>query len=422
MRIKEVGQRVLEGGMPAVAMTDLGNLYAAVKFYRACLDANVKPIFGVDISARINSTEVSGPLTILCRNNLGFRRLSALLTELYTAPRDGQTLFVTREQLRALGDTVIVIAGLDSEIGRLLASGHSGEASETVKAALEMFPGGFFLEISRTGRAGEDAFERGALDIAAKIDAPVVATNAVRFISPDDFEAHEIRTCIHQGRILDDPRRPRLFTAQQYLRSADEMVELFADLPGALTNSVEIAKRCNVFLDFDTTHMPRFPLAANESGDQELDRLSREGLMAYLRSQPDLSADNYMQRLDSEIETINRMGFASYFLIVADFIRWALENGVPVGPGRGSGAGSLVAFALGITRLDPIDHGLLFERFLNPERVSLPDFDIDFCMVGRDRVIDYVSQKYGADKVAQIITYNTLAARAVVRDVGRVMG
>ncbi len=422
VRIKEVGQRVLEGGMPAVAMTDLGNLYAAVKFYRACLDANVKPIFGVEIGARLSNSEVGGSLTILCRNNLGFRRLSALLTELYTSPRDGQTLFVTREQLRALGDTVIVIAGLDSEIGRLLASGHSGEAVETAKAALEMFPGGFFLEISRTGRAGEDAFERGALDIAAKIDAPVVATNAVRFISPDDFEAHEIRTCIHQGRILDDPRRPRLFTAQQYLRSADEMVELFADLPGALTNSVEIAKRCNVFLDFDTTHMPRFPLAANESGDQELDRLSREGLMAYLRSQPDLSADNYMQRLDSEIETINRMGFASYFLIVADFIRWALENGVPVGPGRGSGAGSLVAFALGITRLDPIDHGLLFERFLNPERVSLPDFDIDFCMVGRDRVIDYVSQKYGADKVAQIITYNTLAARAVVRDVGRVMG
>jgi len=422
VRIKELGVRVAEGGMPAVAMTDLGNLYAAVKFYRSCLEAGVKPIFGVELDAQLNGEASHGRVTLLCRNNLGFRRLSALLTDLYTMPRADDKLLVRQSQMAGLGESVIVIAGAHSEVGRLLAAGHRPEAVEAVRQGLQLFPDGFFLEISRIGRGEESAYEQNVLDVASETGAPLVATNAVRFLTPEDFEAHEIRTCIHQGRILDDPRRPRLFTAQQYLRSAKEMNELFTDLPSALTNSVEIAKRCNVFLDFETTHMPRFPLSDEDTADTELATLSQEGLTTYLKRHALEDSQIYRDRLASEIETINRMGFAGYFLIVADFIRWALANGVPVGPGRGSGAGSLVAFSLGITRLDPIKHGLLFERFLNPERVSLPDFDIDFCMVGRDRVIEYVSQKYGADKVAQIITYNTLAARAVVRDVGRVMG
>ncbi len=424
VRIKELAEAVESAGMPAVAMTDVSNVYAAIKFYRACVNAGIKPLFGVhlDVAAR-GTGESVGRIGLLCRNNQGFKALSHLLTDIYTEPRSGHTLLVDRERLHPIAKDLIGLSGgIDGDIGRALIAGHPDQASELFRQYSAMFGGNFFIELTRTNRSGEQEYEARALEMASEEGGALVATNSVRFLSASDFEAHEIRTCIHQGRVLDDPRRPRAFTAEQYLRTAGEMAEIFSDVPSAIENTVEIAKRCNVFIDFDTTHMPLYENADDSSTGRALKTEAQKGLLAYIGKTDETTDKVYQERLDSEIETISRMGFAGYFLIVADFVQWARDNGVPVGPGRGSGAGSLVAFALGITRLDPIVHGLLFERFLNPERVSLPDFDIDFCMVGRDRVIEYVSDRYGSEKVAQIITYNTLAARAVVRDVGRVMG
>lgn len=423
-RVRDLARAVREAGMPAVAMTDVSNLYATVKFYRACVEAGVKPLFGVQLDVTDGKKGKSaGQITLLCRNNKGLRALSHLLTEIYTQPRSTQALSVDRTRLADCGaHTIGLSGGMDGDIGRCLRSGLTEEATELLGEYQNIFEGNFFIELSRTDRPGEKDYEAKALDLAAREGAPLVATNAMRFLAPSDFEAHEIRTCIHQGRVLDDPRRPRAFTSQQYLRTPSEMASLFSDLPSALENTIQIARRCNVFIDFETTHMPKFQGDDGRSADQILEEQAEQGFHSYQQRADGIDPLVYQERLSSEIETINRMGFAGYFLIVADFVQWARDNGVPVGPGRGSGAGSLVAFSLGITRVDPIRHGLLFERFLNPERVSLPDFDIDFCMVGRDRVIEYVSQRYGAEKVAQIITYNTLAARAVVRDVGRVMG
>ena len=286
-----------------------------------------------------------------------------------------------------------------------------------------MFPEAFYLEITRTNRRGEGEYELQALRLASEQKIPLVAGNAVRFLSRDDFTGHDIRVCIHEGNVLQDPRRVRRYTDQQYFKSQSEMVALFNDIPSALGNTLEIAKRCNVFLEMGKTYMPMYPSVTHKSEDEMLKEATRAGLKYRFEQHAvkDADYDHYSKRLQIELETMLQMGFSGYFLIVADFVKWAKENDIPVGPGRGSGAGSLAAYSLGITALDPIRYGLLFERFLNPERVSLPDFDIDFCMYGRDRVIEYVSQKYGRDRVAQIITYNTLAARAVVRDVGRVM-
>lgn len=423
-RIEELAEAVGQAGMPAVAMTDVSNVYAAIKFYRACLKAEIKPLFGVHLEVgEKDSGMPAGQIGLLCRNNESFQALSHLLTDIYTQPRSGHSLSVERERLEGIGKGLIGLSGgVDGDVGRALVAGHAREATELLRRYQNIFEGNFFIEITRTNRAGEKEYEARALEMASRENAPLVATNAVRFISAEDFEAHEIRTCIRQGRVLDDPRRPRVFTAEQYMRTPEEMAGAFSDLPSAVENTVEIARRCNVFIDFNATHMPQYQ-AGNDSSTEEILKVqAQKGLIDYQQKISVGERKTYQNRLDTEIETINRMGFAGYFLIVADFVQWARDNGVPVGPGRGSGAGSLVAFSLGITRLDPIAHGLLFERFLNPERVSLPDFDIDFCMVGRDRVIEYVSGRYGAEKVAQIITYNTLAARAVVRDVGRVMG
>ena len=424
VRIEALAETAALAGMPAVAMTDVSNVYAAIKFYRACVDAGIKPLFGVQLDVSDRGTgESAGRIGLLCRNNRGFKALSHLLTDIYTKPRSGHTLLVERERLRGIAKDLIGLSGgMDGDIGRSLIAGQADKASALFRQYSSMFDGNFFIELTRTDRPGEQEHESRALEMASEERAALVATNSVRFLSASDFEAHEIRTCIHQGRVLDDPRRPRAFTTEQYLRTPAEMAEIFSDLPSAIENTVEIAKRCNVFIDFDTTHMPLFESVGGISTEEQLKAEANKGLVAYTRQTGKTADKTYQARLDSEIGTITRMGFAGYFLIVADFVQWARDNGVPVGPGRGSGAGSLVAFALGITRLDPIAHGLLFERFLNPERVSLPDFDIDFCMVGRDRVIEYVSNRYGSEKVAQIITYNTLAARAVVRDVGRVMG
>ncbi len=433
LRIKPLVEAVAAAGMPAVAVTEQGNLFSAIKFYRAAVAAGVKPIVGVDLALH-NPADPNQParVVLLCQNLEGYRNLSRLVTRSYVDGRVRGVPMLLPEWLDRDNEGLIALSGgCSGEIGQALLSARPDEAGRRLDLWLDRFGERFYLELTRTGRENEEAHFNETLELAERAGVPVVASNDVRFLSKEDFEAHEARVCIHHGRTLADPRRPRLHSAQQYLRSPEEMSALFADVPEALENSVEIARRCNLELVFDQSFLPDFPLTKGTSLESWLESESQNGLRrrfqmqrAEKRREPD---EVYAERLKTELEVINGMGFAGYFLIVADFIAWARQNGVPVGPGRGSGAGSLVAYALGITDLDPIEHDLLFERFLNPERVSMPDFDIDFCMEGRDRVIDYVAQKYGAGKkggarVAQIITFGTMAAKAVVRDVGRVLG
>ncbi|HLD84204.1 MAG TPA: DNA polymerase III subunit alpha, partial [Coxiellaceae bacterium] len=320
---------------------------------------------------------------------------------------------------------IILSGGRQGDIGKALLTNDTALAEQRLKRWQTAFPHDFYIELQRTNRAGEETYVQAALKLSQQFHAPVVATNDVRFMHATDFEAHEARVCIQSSRVLSDTKRPMHYSDQQYFKTSEEMAALFADVPSALENTIEIAKRCTVELTLGQVFMPQFPLPAGVSLDKYILEKTQQGLEAHLSHRANLTVENkkiYDDRLSRELRMIQQMGFSGYFLIVADFIRWAKENNIPVGPGRGSGAGSLVAYALGITGLDPIEHGLLFERFLNPERVSMPDFDIDFCMDNRDRVIDYVANRYGRDAVSQIITYGTMAARAVVRDVGRVLG
>ena len=424
VRVKELVKTAKSMLMPAVAMTDLSNLYGGIKFIRACVDNGVKPLIGVDVEVVEENGMTQGRLILLCRNNAGYRHVCELLTNAYTLDVDSAKVAIGFSELsKGCGDLIAISPSIDGAIGKLMYAGKSDQARMTAEKYSYMFPEAFYLEITRTNRRGEGEYELQALRLASEQKIPLVAGNAVRFLSRDDFTGHDIRVCIHEGNVLQDPRRVRRYTDQQYFKSQSEMVALFNDIPSALGNTLEIAKRCNVFLEMGKTYMPMYPSVTHKSEDEMLKEATRAGLKYRFEQHAvkDADYDHYSKRLQIELETIVQMGFSGYFLIVADFVKWAKENDIPVGPGRGSGAGSLAAYSLGITALDPIRYGLLFERFLNPERVSLPDFDIDFCMYGRDRVIEYVSQKYGRDRVAQIITYNTLAARAVVRDVGRVM-
>ncbi len=424
VRIGALCERIQELGMPAVALTDVANTYGMVKFYRKCLAYGIKPIIGVHAWLN-NEDDRNQPhrLLLLCRNNQGYRTLCELLSRAYLNNYGADVATLEFEWLRDRSNGFIALAGgLDGAIGHALLSGNLERARQLANHHLELFEDRFYIDVSRTGRERENEYVSLAAQLAGTLDIPIVATNAVQFLTASDFDAHEVRVCINEGRVLNDTRRQRRFTEQQYLRSAAEMNALFADMPEALMNTVEIAKRCNVVLTLDKDFLPDYPLEQGSTIEQTLNDASVRGLIDRLGVCNKNEIDKqYRERLDLELDVVNRMGFAGYFLIVADFIRWAKEHDIPVGPGRGSGAGSLVAFAIGITELDPIDHGLLFERFLNPERVSLPDFDIDFCMEGRDRVIEYVAEKYGRDQVSQIITHGTMAARAVVRDVGRVM-
>ena len=452
VRIKPLVQACVAADMPAVAVTEQGNLFSMVKFYRAATAAGVKPIIGADIAVDFGrDSNQAARLVLLCQNETGYRNLTRLVTRTYTQGQSRGTPLLDPRWLHGASDGLIALSGgLAGDVGQALVGGHPKVAGARLEAWLELFPDRFYLELQRTGRADEEWYLDGALDLAMRYAVPVVASNDVRFLAPEDFEAHEARVCIHDGRTLGDSRRPRRYSNQQYLRSPQEMIELFADIPAAIQNSVEIARRCNLSLELGGGHLPSFPVPDGYEVGEWLVKESVEGLEGRLSALhrdpdraggkggpdglggPDESVDatraRYRERLDMELEVVAGMGFAGYFLIVADFIRWARENGVPVGPGRGSGAGSLVAFALRITDIDPLEHDLLFERFLNPERVSLPDFDIDFCMEGRDRVIEYVAKRYGdetqsgGERVAQIITFGTMAARAVVRDVGRVLG
>jgi DNA polymerase-3 subunit alpha len=426
IRVPPLVKRCAALGMPAVAVTDAGNLFALVKFYRAAEDAGLKPIVGADLWLEPEGErEAATRITLLCRDRDGYGNLSRLVSRAYLERGRQEKVQVKRDWVKQAATGLFLLLGQDSDVGRLLALGHRGQARRTLEAWLDHFDQRAYLALSRLGHDDEAAFIAGATDLAASLGCPALACNEVRFLEQGDFDAHEARVCIAQGRTLGDPRRPREYTDQQYLKSPAEMAALFADLPGAIENAVELARRCNLELEFGKYYLPAFPLPAGESEASCIRRRSHEGLAQRLASHPLAPGSrraDYEQRLERELEVIVGMGFPGYFLIVADFIQWAKDNGIPVGPGRGSGAGSLVAWALGITDLDPLRFELLFERFLNPERVSMPDFDIDFCMDRRDEVIDYVARRYGRDKVCQIITYGSMAAKAVVRDVGRVLG
>ena len=431
VRIKALVKRLVELGMPACAVTDQSNLFAMVKFYRAALAAGVKPIIGVDLW--LASEEETGKpwrLVLLCQDTTGYHNLTRLVSRSYMEGQHRGQPMVARDWLTGHSDGLIALSGgRDGDVGAALLAGDTALARKRLAEWQALFPERFYLELQRTGRPQEEDYLHAAVALAGEEGVPVVATNDVVFLDAGDFEAHEARVCIQDGRTLDDPRRPRHYSEQQYLRGAEEMAEIFADIPEALENSLAIARRCNLELTLGENVLPDFPVPEGMSMEEFFRREAEAGLEQRLdflfgTDTPERAerAPEYRARLKRELDVIIEMGFPGYFLIVADFIRWAKQNGVPVGPGRGSGAGSLVAYALTITDLDPIRYDLLFERFLNPERVSMPDFDVDFCMEGRDRVIDYVAETYGRDKVAQIITYGSMAAKAVVRDVGRVLG
>ncbi|MGD8569635.1 MAG: DNA polymerase III subunit alpha [Gammaproteobacteria bacterium] len=431
VRVKPLVQAVRQARMPAVAVTDQSNLFAMVKFYRAAIAAGVKPIIGVDLWIA-NEHQAGQPfqLVLLCQNNEGYKNLTRLVSRGYTEGQHHGAPVLEREWLKGATDGLIALSGgMHGDIGQALLGQHYDEAAGLLHQWQSLFPQRFYLQLQRTGKPYEEDYIHAVVQLAQDTNTPVVATNGVHFLKTDDFDAHEVRVCIHEGRTLSDTRRPRNFTPQQYLRTTEEMADLFQDIPEALQNSVEIARRCNVELTLGKNYLPDFPIPEGMTEDSYFRQLAKEGLEQRLQSLFDCDDPAfgerrklYDERLDNELEVIINMGFPGYFLIVADFIRWAKNNGVPVGPGRGSGAGSLVAYALSITDLDPLKYELLFERFLNPERVSMPDFDVDFCMEGRDRVIDYVANRYGREKVSQIITYGSMAAKAVVRDVGRVLG
>ena len=431
VRVKPLVGALSEQGTPACAVTDQSNLFAMVKFYRAAIAKGIKPIIGVDVWMA-NEDEPAQPtrFTLLCQTNQGYLNLSELISRSYIEGQHRGIPMIQPEWLEDYNEGLIVLSGgREGDVGRALLSADKDRIQVALERWQRLFPDRYYLELQRTGRPDEEDYLHAAIELAQRADLPVVATNDVRFLRPDDFEAHEARVCIHDGRTLDDPRRPKNYSEQQYLRSPEEMAELFADIPEALENTVEIARRCNVELTLGKNFLPDFPIPEGMNEDEYFRQESRQGLEARLdklfdRNSPDFPEQrkHYDERLETELDVIIKMGFPGYFLIVADFIRWAKNNGVPVGPGRGSGAGSLVAYALTITDLDPLEYELLFERFLNQERVSMPDFDVDFCMEGRDRVIDYVAQHYGREKVSQIITYGSMAAKAVVRDVGRVLG
>ena len=428
LKVKSTVAEAVNRHIPALALTDRNNLFALVKFYENSLSKGVKPILGSELWITPQDSGAAARIVALAKDLQGYKNLLALISNSYTeSNRRGE---ISEEQLFRRSEGLIVLSGgVGGHLWDNVVNGDAAAALQTAGRWTEVFADRYFLELTRTGRSGEEAFISWAVTAAQQFGIGVVATNDVCFLDAEDFEAHETRVCIFEGRTLDDSRRPRTHSAQQYLRSADEMRELFADIPQALANSLSIAKRCNVQVSLGTYYLPDYPIPDQKTPEDYLKEMSMQGLASRLSTtrihafggEFD-SREAYQERLDFELDVINQMGFAGYFLIVMEFIAWAKANDIPVGPGRGSGGGSLVAYALGITDLDPLEYDLLFERFLNPERVSMPDFDVDFCMEGRDRVIAHVSELYGAEAVSQIITFGTMAAKAVVRDVARVQG
>ncbi|RGP54441.1 DNA polymerase III subunit alpha [Pseudomonas abyssi] len=431
VKVKPLIKAVGEAGMPAVAITDQNNMCSLVKFYKTATGAGIKPISGVDLwLTDAEDDSVLTRISLLAMDPKGYRNLTELVSRGFTEGQRNGLVTVRREWVAEASEGVIALsAAKEGEVGLALLSSSPERADDLLAYWMGVFPGRFYLELQRTSRVNDEEHVHAAVALAARSGCPVVATNDVRFLKRSDFEAHETRVCIGEGRALDDPRRVRQYSEEQYLKTPDEMAELFSDIPEALENSVEIAKRCNIDVQLGKYFLPDFPVPEGMTEAEFFKKVSFEGLEERLKvilppDTPDYEAKRqvYIDRLNFELDIINQMGFPGYFLIVMDFIKWAKGNGVPVGPGRGSGAGSLVAYSLLITDLDPLAYDLLFERFLNPERVSMPDFDVDFCMEGRDRVIDYVADAYGRNAVSQIITFGTMAAKAVVRDVARVQG
>ena len=429
VRVGEAVGRARETAMPALGVSDLSNTFGWVKFYRAARGAGIKPVFGCDVWVT-NAADSNRPsrLLLLVQHRAGYRRLCELLARAYQENLHRGRAEIDPAWLAEDADGLLALSGGDAgNVAQAILDDKPAAARAAAEAWAALFPGRYYLELQRFGQPHTERLIDGLLDLGAALNLPAVATHPIQFIAPDDFKAHEARVCIAEGMMLGDPRRPRPFTTEQYFKTPDEMAELFADLPEALQNSVEIAKRCNLTLELGKSRLPDFPTPGGMSLDDYMRQRAFEGLherMAQLypdEAQRAARLPEYTKRLEFELGTIIQMGFPGYFLIVADFINWAKNNNVPVGPGRGSGAGSLVAYSLRITDLDPLAYDLLFERFLNPERVSMPDFDIDFCQDGRDRVIQYVKDKYGHAAVSQIATFGTMAAKAVLRDVGRVL-
>lgn len=428
VRIKELVKAAKQDGQTSLGIADLSNLFAAVKFYKACKEAHIKPILGSEVYI---AGEDGHSVVLYAMNNEGYQNLLKLVSKTYTDGLKDGIAYATMQDIMTYQDGLCCILTQRSDIGSVLKSSHPERAAPLLAAWQEIFGDRLYIAIQRTRRAGETTFIKNAITQAHPLKIAIIAFNDVRFLHQDDFDAHEARVCIAGGWVLGDTNRPRHYSEEQYFKTQEQMQALFADLPTVIANTEHLAQRCNVTLSLGKNFLPNFPVPAGETMDSYFRKLCLEGLHQRLdklypkdQRQDDWQQiyDNYQARLDYELGVIIQMGFTGYFLIVMDFIRWAKENGVPVGPGRGSGAGSLVAYSLNITDLDPLAYDLLFERFLNPERVSMPDFDIDFCIDGRDRVIEYVAQKYGRDAVSQIITFGTMAARAVVRDVARVQG
>lgn len=434
VRIDDYVKQAVNDSMPALALTDLSNLFGAIKFYKAARGKGIKPIIGCDVWLENPANrEHPSRVLLLCQSHAGYLLLCQLLSRAYLSNQYRGRAEFKREWFAECGtEGLLMLSGaMAGDVGQTCMQGNLPAALKLAAEWSALFPGRYYIEVQRiaTGaqQQSQEQYIQQARAIAAQLALPVVATHPIQFITPDDFRAHEARTCIAEGYVLADTRRPKNFTPEQYFKTQAQIAELFADMPEALTNSVEIAKRCNLSLTLGKNYLPKFPTPNGESLNDYLIAEAKRGLLKRLEvlfPDQNLRAEKqaaYEARLDFETGVINQMGFAGYFLIVADFINWAKNNGVPVGPGRGSGAGSVVAYSLGITDLDPLEYNLLFERFLNPDRVSMPDFDIDFCQEGRDRVIDYVKQKYGIDAVSQIATFGTMAAKAVIRDVGRVL-
>ena len=434
IRIDDVVKAAAGDGQPALAITDLSNLFGAIKFYKETRGKGVKPLIGAEIylDGLGQDASATSRLILLVQNQRGYLNLSELLARAYTQNVVKNLPVVKLAWLRECHEGLIVLSGAQAgAVGQALVQGDTGRAHEAALQLAAVFPHRFYIELQRAGRPDDEAHVVAAVQLAARMKLPVVATHPVQFAGPNDYEAHEARVCISDGEILGNAKRVRRFTREQYFKTSAQMQALFADIPSAIANTAEIAKRCNLLLVLGKPQLPEFPtpLVNGEKLTPEayFRHVSHEGLKErLLHLYPDAGKREqqrplYEERLEFEISTILKMGFPGYFLIVGDFINWAKSNGCPVGPGRGSGAGSLVAYALKITDLDPLEYKLLFERFLNPERVSMPDFDIDFCQANRDRVIDYVKVKYGKDAVSQIVTFGTMAARAAIRDVGRVL-
>lgn len=436
VKLKSLVSTTAERAMPALALTDETNLFGLVKFYKAAQGAGLKPIIGSDVWLQ-NPHDETHPyrLTLLAMNNVGYRNLTELISKGWThGQRQGRAILEKQWVLEQSEGLIVLSGAREGEIGRHLLADHEQEARVLLDEWQAAFPDRFYLELVRTGRSLEEACVHASVKLAIETGTPVVATNDVRFLERDDFWAHETRVAIGEGKALDDPRRERRYTEEQYLKSPDEMAALFSDIPEALENSVMIAERCSVDVRLGEIFLPEFEIPEGMTQDEFFRKVSHDGLTdrlnflfpveRYPRDSEEYQAidQRYRDRLEFELNVIIQMGFPGYFLIVMDFIQWAKDNNVPVGPGRGSGAGSLVAYAQKITDLDPIGYDLLFERFLNPERVSMPDFDVDFCMEKRDKVIEYVAERYGRNAVSQIVTFGTMAAKAVVRDVARAQG